>query len=109
MSYTRSAWKREHTFGDSHLYSFIGEDGNLWLIGSKCKDVFEVIRKEDFFELIVGVLRHADIKLNKKGLKKLAKELGVRLRERPLSFKEMLADMERKCKKRKMKERKNAY
>lgn len=104
MSYTRSAWKREFVFGDSHLYSFIGTDGNLWFIGSSCnEDGFEVIKKEDVFEFIVNVLRHADIELSKDGLRKLAKELKVKLRKRPLSWEEMRDDMERKCRKRRKK------
>lgn len=96
MSYTRSAWKREYTFGDSHLYSFIGEDDNLWIIGSSCTDGFEVVKKEDAFELIVSVLKCAGIKLSRGQLRKLAKELSVRLRKRPLSWKKMWNDMTRK-------------
>jgi len=104
MSYTRSAWKREYVFGDSHLYSFIGEDGNLWLLASQNEEGFNYIRKEDFFELIINVLRCAGIKLNEGELKKLAEELKVRLRKRPLSFKKMSADMEKKCKRRRKNE-----
>lgn len=100
MSYTRAAWKREYTFGDSHLYSFIGGDDNLWLLCSHNEEGFDVIRKEDVFELIVSILNSANIKLNRDQLKKLAKELEVKLRKRPLSWKEMRDDMERKAKRR---------
>ncbi len=101
MSYTRSAWKRTYVIGDSHLYSFIGSDGNLWMICDANEDGFDVVKKEDAFELIVSVLECAGIKLNRKQLKKLARELEVKLRKRPLSFEELLNDMERKSKKRK--------
>lgn len=89
MSYTRSAWKRTYTFGESKLYSFIGGDGNLWLIGSDCKEGFDVIEKEDVLEFIVSVLESAKIKLGREQLNKLAKELEVKLRKRPLTFEEL--------------------
>ncbi|MBI2654924.1 hypothetical protein HYX06_00680 [Candidatus Woesearchaeota archaeon] len=81
MSYTRSAWKREYVFGDSHLYSFIGTDGNLWMICSSNEDGFDVIQKEDAFELVVSVLKRSGIDLDRKQLEKLAKELDVKLRK----------------------------
>lgn len=100
MSFTRSAWKREFIFGDSNLYSFIGTDGNLWFLASENEDGFNFIRKEDFFELIVNVLRCSNIKLNKRDLKKLANELDVKLRKRFLTFKEMYKDICKRSEKR---------
>jgi len=97
MSYTRSAWKRRYTFGDSHLYSFIGSDGNLWTFGKGCnEDGFDVILKEDAFEFIMGVLRHAKVGLDEAEIGRIAKELGVRLRKKPLTSEERMADMERR-------------
>jgi len=101
MSFTRSAWKREYVFGDSHLYSFIGTDGNLWFFGKGCNDAgFEVILKEDAFEFVLSLLNQAGIDLTKVQTKKLAKELNVRLRKRPLTFEEMSKDMERRARKK---------
>ncbi len=105
MSYTRSAWKRVHVFGDSHLYSFIGTDGNLWIICSSNEDGFDVIQKEDAFEFVVSVLRHSGIELDRRQLKKLAKELDVKLRGRPLSWKELREDMKKKSEKRGVREK----
>lgn len=99
MSYTRSAWKREYVFGDSHLYSFIGTDGNLWMICSSNEDGFDVIQKEDAFELVVSVLKRSGIDLDRKQLKKLAKELDVKLRKKPLAWEELREDMNKKCEK----------
>src|SRR3989344_1323590 len=102
MSYTRSAWKRTYVFGDSHLYSFIGTDGNLWMICSSNEEGFDVIRKEDVFEFVVSVLEHSGIKLGKEQLKKLAKELNVKLRKKPLTLEEVRKDMEARSKTVKM-------
>ena len=100
MSYTRSAWKRKYVFGNSHLYSFIGTDGNLWMICGSNEDGFDVIQKEDAFELVVSVLKCSDIVLDKIQLKKLAKELDVKLRDKPLTWEELWEGMEKKSEKR---------
>ena len=105
MSYTRSAWKREYVFGDSHLYSFIGTDGNLWMICSSNEDGFDVIQKEDTFEFVISVLRHSGIDLDRKQLKKLAKELDVKLRGSPLTREELREDMDKKGEKRRVHEK----
>ncbi len=94
MSYTRAAWKRKYAFGNSNLYSFIGSpDGNLWFLAHTNKEGFDYIEKEDAFEMVVNILRRSGIKLNELQMKKLAKELGVRLRKKPLSFEERLCDI----------------
>lgn len=94
MSYTRAAWKRKYTLGDSNLYSFIGcPDGNLWFLARTNKEGFDYIEKEDAFEMVVNILRRSGIELNNLQMKKLAKELGVRLRKKPLSFEERLDDI----------------
>ena len=100
MSYTRPAWKRTYVFGDSHLYSFIGTDGNLWMICSSNEEGFDVIQKEDAFELVVSVLKRYGIKMEKEKIKKLAKELGVKLRKKPLTWEELREDMNKKSEKR---------
>lgn len=102
MSYTRAAYKRTYTAGDSHLYSFIGTDGDLWMICGSNKEGFDVIKKEDAFELVVSILECAGIKSDKTQLKKLAKELDVKLRKRPLTWKGILNDMEDRSKKSKV-------
>ncbi len=86
MSYTRSAWKRKHTFGNSNLYSFIGADGNLWFLAHTNKEEFNYIEKEDVLEMVLSILRHSGTRLNNLQIKRLAKELGVKLRKKPLSF-----------------------
>lgn len=101
MSYTRAAYKRTYTAGDSHLYSFIGTDGNLWMICGSNEEGFDVIKKEDVFEFVVSILECAGIRLDKTQLKKLAKELDVKLRKRPLTWKEILNDMEARSRKSK--------
>lgn len=105
MSYTRSAWKREYVFGNSHLYSFIGTDGNLWMICSSNEDGFNVIQKEDVFELIVSVLKRSGIELDRRQLKKLATELDVKLRGKPLTWEELREDMKKKSEKRGVREK----
>ena len=105
MSYTRSAWKRTYVFGDSHLYSFIGTDGNLWMICSSNEEGFDVIKKEDVFEFVVSVLRRSGIVLGRGQLKKLAKELDVKLRKRPLTWEELQKDMKKKSEKREFREK----
>jgi len=105
MGYSRPAWKRTHVFGDSHLYSFIGTDGKLWMICSSNEDGFDVIQKEDAFELVVSVLERSGIKLDKEQLNKLAKELGVKLRKKPLTWEELRKDMEKKSEKREIREK----
>jgi len=69
MSYTRYAWNRIYTLGESNLYSFIGGDGDLWIAGNTSREGFEIIEKEDIFELVVTILEHADINFTKEQMK----------------------------------------
>jgi len=97
MSYTRFAWARRYTKGDSNLYTYWDSNSNKIMLHSVQGDA--LIDREDFFELIVSVLKHAEINLNKKQLKKLADYLEVELREKPLTFEELWKDMIKKCEK----------
>ena len=58
----------------------------------------ERFEKEDIFEFIASVLAHAGIKLTREQMKKLAKELEVELRKRPLTADELFDDMFKKIK-----------
>ena len=92
MSYTRWAWDRKYTYGESNLYSYYSARGKIFMNS-------QFFDREDIFEFIVSVLEHAGIKLTKEQMKKLAKELDVKLRKKPLSFKEMWKRMVKKVKK----------
>ena len=97
MSFTRFAWARKYTKGDSNLYTWWDSSDKIAIVSVYNKEI-TLVDREDFFELIVSVLRHADIELTKKQLEKLASYLEVELREKPLTWKELWEDMEEKVK-----------
>jgi len=102
MSFTRFAWAREYTKGDSNLYAYWdSESDKIAIISTYGDEITTLIDREDFFELIVSVLSCAGVKLSRKQLKKLADYLKVELRKKPLTLEEMIEDMEKKCRKRK--------
>ena len=98
MAFTRFAWARKYVKGDSNLYAYWDVESDKIMLHSIQGDA--LIDKEDLFELIVSVLKRAGIDLGEKQLKKLASFLEVELRERALTFDELLEDMMRKCGKR---------
>lgn len=99
MAFTRFAWARRYVKGDSNLYAYWDAESDKIMLHSAIQGD-ALIDKEDLFELVVSVLKHAGIKLGGKQLKKLANFLEVELRERPLTFDELLENMMRKCRKR---------
>jgi len=102
MSFTRFAWAREYTKGDSNLYAYWdSESDKIAIISTYGDEITTLIDREDFFELIVSALEYAGIKLSREQLEKLAKSLEVELREKPLTWEELIEDMEKKCRERK--------
>ena len=88
MSYTRWAWSREYTYGESNLYAYYDCNGKIFMNG-------HFFEREDIFEFVVSVLEHAEIQLTKEQMKKLAKEFNVKLRKDPLIFEEMFERINR--------------
>lgn len=50
------------------------------------------------FEFVVSVLKRSGIELDRKQLRKLSKELYVKLRKRPLAWKQIWDDMKKRSK-----------
>ena len=98
MSYTRFAWDRKYTRGTSNTYCYYDDRGfiRIWVAGKSepCD-----IEPEDFFEIIMSVLKCAIGEKEALKLKdKIAEELEVKLRKRPLSNKELLERMIKRVK-----------
>ena len=90
MSFTRFAWARKYCKGSSDLYSYVSKDG---VIIHTCDNV---IKPEDFLEMVISCLRQADVKMSSKNIKKLADYLKVELRNKPLTPVELYTDMTKK-------------
>ena len=77
----RFSWSRQYAEGKSMLYAYwdVSSDEIMVhsMLGGNC-----LIKREDFFELIMSVLRKAQVFLTNEEIKRIADYLEVKLNKR---------------------------